>query len=323
MTNAVWNANLSVILQFLLYCERRGIVEGVIGLRNSVQSYNILLLEANPYPVHRLASKIVEPDEVVIPDDASFEAVLAAREKLVDNPVLRRRDTLLTVVLDEGLRRSEAARLPIDVVPSAQEVSALRSAAKASGIMRPVPIRVQGAKTGVGRVVDFSLSLVERLRVYIDEDRPFLGPEKAERSIFVSSRTGRALNPQSITNQYFRARSNAIYTARADGVSEWEIRDMMRVHPHVHRHRCITDSMTSKLEHGLDPLHAMLDVMNSSGITLETMLGYLHLGQSRRKSVLMKQGLVDQLKDDIVLERLKALDESKLRMISRKRRSRK
>lgn len=323
VTNAVWNANLSVILQFLLYCEKRGIIEGVIGLRNSSQSYNIVLEDANPHPVHRLAAKVVEPDEVVIPDDASFEAVLAEREKLVKSPVLRRRDTLLTVVLDEGLRRSEAARLPIDVIPNAEEVSALRSFAKASGIAKPVPIRVQGAKTGVVRVVDFSLSLVERLRDFIDDDRPSLRPKKGERSIFVSNQTGRALNPQSITNQYCRARSKAISIARANGISDLDIRDMSRVHPHGHRHRSITDSTTSKLEHGLDPLHAMLDVMNNAGITLETMLGYLHLSQSRRKSVLIKQGLVDQLKDDIVSERLRALDESKLGLISRKRRRRK
>lgn len=323
VTNAVWNAILSVILQFLLYCEKRGIITGVIGLRNSSQSYNIVLEDTNPYPVHRLASKVAEPDEVVIPGDASFEAVLAEREKSVKSPVLRRRDTLLTIVLDEGLRRSEAARLPIDVIPSAQEVSNLRRVAKASGIAKPVPIRVQGAKTGAVRVVDFSLSLVERLRDFIDEDRPVLRPEKAERSIFISNQTGRALNPQSITNQYCRARSKAISTAEAYGVSDLETRDIRRVHPHAHRHRSITDSMASKLEYGLDPLHAMLDVMNNAGITLETMLGYLHLGQSRRKSVLVKQGLVDQVKDDIVLERLRALDESKLGMISRKRRSRK
>lgn len=323
VTNAVWNANLTILLQFLLFCERKGTVNGVIGLRSNQCSFNIELEEVVPYPVHRLALNIVEPNEVVIPGDQAFNAVLAAREEQVDNPVLRRRDTLLTLVMDEALRRSEAVALPIDAIPSAREVSALRSAGKASGLSKPVPIIVHGSKTGAVRVVDFPLSLVERLRDFIDDDRPFLRPAKTERAIFVSSQTGRALHPQSVTNQYCRARLAAISTARSDGASEQEISHIERVHGHVHRHRAVTDSMTSQLEHGIDPLHAMLTVMRNAGMSLETMLGYLHLGQSRRKSVLVKQGRVDQLKDDIVLERLRALDESKLRMISRTRRSRK
>ena len=321
--NAVWNANLSVILQFLLHCERKGLVNGVIGVRSASQSFQIELEQANPNPIHRFRLRAIEPDEVIIPGDPAFDAVLAAREELVDNPALRRRDILLTAILDQGLRRSEAASLPIDVIPTAMEVSALRYSGKTSGLAKPVPIRVHGAKTAAVRVVDFPLSLIERLRDFIDDDRPALRPAKGERAIFVSSKTGRAINPQSITNQYCRARLKAVSLARANGASEFEISDIKRVHAHVHRHRNVTDSMASKLEHGIDPLHAMLDVMNSAGMSLETMLRYLHLGQSRRKSVMVKQGLVDKLRDDLVLERLRALDASKLQMISLKRRDRK
>ncbi|CAN7397164.1 hypothetical protein LJR030_004086 [Rhizobium sp. LjRoot30] len=322
VTNAVWNANLSIILQFLLFCERKGIVKGVIGLRTNPRSFNIELEEVDPYPVHRLALNVVEPDEVVIPDDQAFNAVLAAREEQVKNPVIRRRDTLLTLVMDQALRRSEAVSLPIDAIPSAQEVLALRTAGKESGISKPVPIIVHGSKTGAVRAVDFPLTLVERLRDFIDDDRPFLRPAKTERSIFVSSQTGTSLHPQSVTNQYCTARRTAITKARSAGASEYEISDIERVHGHVHRHRSVTDSVTSQLEHGIDPLHTMLTVMRNAGMCFETMLRYLHPSQSRRKSVLKKQGRVDQLKDDIVLERLRALDESKLRMVSRKRRSR-
>jgi len=319
VTNEVWNANLSVFLQYLLYCEKRGLVQGLIGVRDSQRRYNIELEECDPFPVHRLVSDKIEPDEVVIPDETAFDAVLAAREEMFADPVIRRRNTLISLVMDEGLRRWEAVTLPIQAIPPTAKVEALRAAAKSSGIPKPVPIKVIGGKTGRVRVVNFSLSLVERIRDFIDDDRPALRPAMGERAIFVSSRNGKQLHPQTITNQYCVARKKAITTARNEGGGSIEIGDMLRVHPHVHRHRCVTDTMTSLLENGIDPLHAMLDVMTNAGMSLSTITRYLHLGQRRRKSVLVKQGHVDKLRDDVVLERLRALDETKLRMISRGR----
>ena len=318
ISNRTWNSNLSVFLQYLLYCERKGRVNGLIGIRSREVSFKVELEEANPFPVHRLVLPEVEPDEVVIPDDAAFEAVQAAREEMVVNPVLNRRNALISAVMDEGLRRSEAVSLPIDVIPAASAVRRLRSAAQSSGIPKPVPIRVVGAKTGRVRVVNFALALVERIRDFIDDDRPTLRPARGERAIFVSQKSGKQLNPQIVTNQYCSARTSAITTAREEGADELEIKDIRRVRPHVHRHRHVTDGLTTLLENGIDPVHAMLDVMSNAGMSLSTMIHYLHLGQSRRKSVLKKQGRVDEIKEDVVIERLRAFDLAKLKMMARK-----
>ncbi len=312
VTGAVWNRNLSVLLQFLLYCESKGWTTGLIGVPTKTRSYRINLDQEHPYPVHEVEMHEEKPDEVAIPVDDAINAVWIAMEENVTSGLIRKRNAQIASVMDEALRRKEAINFPISAIPSAAALKALRAKAQSTGRLEAVPIRIKGAKTNHERMVMFPLRKVEMLRDFIDEERPKFKPRPGETAIFISLQNGGKLNPQSITNLYSRARAKARESAVARNATELELADIGRVHGHILRHRRVTDGLAGRLEAGLDPIHAMQEVMNSAGMSLSTMLGYLHLGQSRRKSVLIKQGRVNEIRDDEVLKHYAALDKARL-----------
>ncbi|CDZ31153.1 Hypothetical protein, partial CDS, partial [Neorhizobium galegae bv. officinalis] len=203
---------------------------------------------------------------------------------------------------------SEAANLPVTAIPSAALLRSLRAKAQATGTLKAVPIKVHGAKTDQERMVPFPLALVEKLRDFIDHDRKKFKLVKSEAAIFVSFTTGKRLNSQSITNIFTKARRRALANALAEGAGEERLADIRRFHGHVLRHRRVTDGLADALEAGIDPVHAMQDTMKSAGMSFQTMLGYLHLSQERRRSVLAKRGKINQVRDDEVIKRLAALD---------------
>ncbi|QJS29307.1 hypothetical protein [Rhizobium ruizarguesonis] len=313
ITGAVWNAHLSLLLQFLLHCERRGWTKGLIGVRSETQSFQVNLDRADPFPVmQELELAVDEPDEVVIPDDDAVVAAQVAMEEIVVDPLIQRRNRGIVAVMDEGLRRKEAVNLPVSAIPSGEKLKALRAKAQETGRLEAVPIRVHSAKTDQERMVMFPLIKVERLREFIDYDRPKFKPAKGETAVFLSRRNGKRLVPQTITNLYGKARSQALVTAKAEGADELHLDDIRRFHGHVLRHRRVTDGLADRLEGGLDPVDAMTDVMASAGMSFQTMLGYLHPSQQRRKSVLIKRGLINQLREDDVLRSLAIWDKARL-----------
>jgi site-specific recombinase XerD len=314
--NATWNTRLSLVLQFLLHCELKGWVRGLIGVPNDTRSFQVNLKRADPYPVHELELQEFEPDEVVIPQDESVEAVRFALDEMVSNRLVGRRNILIIGVMDENLRCSEAANLPVTAIPSAAHLRTLRAKAQATGTLKAVPIKVHGAKTDRERMVPFPLALAEKLRDFIDYDRRQFKPPRNETAIFVSFTTGKRLNPQSITNLFTKARQRALANASAEEAGEERLADIRRFHGHVLRHRRVTDGLADALEAGIDPVHAMQDTMKSAGMSFQTMVGYLHLSQERRASVLAKRGKVNQIRDDEVIKSLAALDLTRLDALS-------
>jgi hypothetical protein len=324
--NATWNTRLSLLLQFLLFCERRGWAKALIGVPSDNRAYQVNLLQADPYPTHELWLQEFEPDEVVIPQDDSVEAVEIGLAETVTTLLVVRRNTFIFAVMDMNLRRKETANLPMSAIPSRAHLQSLRANAQATGILKAVPIRVHGAKTDKERTVPFPLLLVEKLRDFIDYDRPKFRPKKGEKAIFLSFTDGKRLNPQSITNMLGRARQRALMNAAAEGADDVRLMDIQRFHGHVLRHRRVSDGLADSLEAGLDPVHAMTDTMASAGMSFQTMLGYLHLSQERRKSVLIKRGALNQAREDKVMKSLAALQIAQLDALtprkSRRRRRR-
>ncbi|MGO8047213.1 hypothetical protein ACC713_30405 [Rhizobium johnstonii] len=324
--NATWNTRLSLLLQFLLLCERRGWAKALIGVPDDTRAFQVNLIQADPYPTHELELQEFEPDEVVIPHDDAVEAVEVGLAETVNNPLIAGRNRLIFAVMDENLRRKEAASLPISAIPSRSHLQSLRANAQTTGVLKAVPIRVHGAKTDQERMVPFPLLLVEKLRDFIDYDRPKFRPKKGEKAVFLSFTDGKRLNPQSITNMLGRARQRALMNAAAEGADDIHLADIRRFHGHVLRHRRITDGLAGSLEAGLDPVHAMTDTMASAGMSFQTMLGYLHLSQERRKSVLIKRGTLNQAREDQVMKSLASLQISQLDALtprkSRRRRRR-
>ncbi|WP_142587154.1 hypothetical protein [Pseudorhizobium halotolerans] len=252
--------------------------------------------------------------EVAIPDDIAFTRVEAACESVRKDDNLIKRNRLIFRVFDRGLRRWEVANLLCSSIPSAQSLRTRRERAKKTGVLRPVPIQIMGAKKSGVRVVLFPLRLAELLREFIDEVRPLLAPDSSEDAVFTSACRQRGrLQPQSLTNLIQMGRAIAIDEARASGADQEQIDEIRSVHGHLYRHRHITNSLVNGIEAGLEPVHVLLDTMKGVGIkSFQTMSIYSHVAESRRKCVLEKKQKIYAVEDDEVLKRLETLRASEL-----------
>ena len=175
------------------------------------------------------------------------------------------------------LRRSEAMGLKIGQIPSRSELRRTRKLLERDSKALGINIPVQRAKRGGIRDAFFPLTLLEEYRSFIDIVRPkFLREEKSCDAVFVSTKTGLALNPQSLTNLYkLAAKEAAKITPRKTGAYQ-----LSKARPHILRHRAVTDYARNYLEEGMEPDRVLLTIMDVCGVrNIETAAHYVHTAE--------------------------------------------
>jgi integrase len=270
--------NMRVLFRCLQFGERNGFFSGVIGSEHDDARFRVNL-PGGAFKNHPVMSGIEPRIVPAIPTHLDLDIVEAETMSLIKRPSIKRRLQLMTrTARPLGFRRSELANLTASLIPSKHDLVKLRAGAEAGQRAWTVPIPVARAKGGGTRVAHFHIGLLEELREFIDTDRKeHLKPGVNTDAIFVSTKTGDALEPSYFTNTLkLGARKAAAHHSRQFG----DI-DLRKVHPHHYRHRAATDMLIGFLRSGMKPLEAVLTVMDALGIKrFSTISIYLSLAQA-------------------------------------------
>lgn len=141
--------------------------------------------------------------QLPIPTDDDIEKLLIEVQRLFGGPVAERNTLLIRWYRLDGLRRIEWIHLKVKNIPSADEIDGLMF----SGLPRAVELDV--TKGGHEQSVDALPDLLVETREYIDGTRRRIVKQFTEKygraykepeEIFLSEKTGKALNKKSVSN---------------------------------------------------------------------------------------------------------------------------
>lgn len=277
-----YNYRLSTILASFLHAEKNGWASGLIGDTSTGDLYKVSISLEGGSVRHDSHVTTVRKAAIQLPTERDFALVDAESGRLRKSRDLQKRDrAIVTLMRKCTLRRSEVTGLLVSDVPSRRRIKIFEEAVR-NGAAPLLQIWVNRAKRGGRRLVPMPLSLVSELREHIDGPRAELlrrkgiPPSDWPEEVFLSSKTGGALGPQSITNWIKLAAKAAekLNPTHIGAVALGSIR------PHHNRHSAITDLGIGSLESGKSEQEALLFVMDASGINrLDTASIYLHLGQ--------------------------------------------
>lgn len=302
IAKGTFNGYLRTILQFYLYAQKQGWASGMIGEADASHGsrYKILVEykgDSGSSIWHHLIESESGKPEVQLPSDQVLDEILAEIATRPKRPALAERDLLINEWMQRCfLRRSEAVRLRLSQIPSRKKLEALENQARDEanfglglndGAALVVPIRIEGAKKGGPRIVHAPLSLLMRTRDWIDDGREQIlaakrkpgQPREKPEDLFLSLRTGAALEAQSVTNGFKIAAKSAEekYPDTPSLVPHGKVR------PHHNRHLGITDTTAGLLSSGMSETEAKLTVMELAGIKRwETATIYIHMAQRRQ-----------------------------------------
>jgi site-specific recombinase XerD len=158
----------------------------------------------------------------------------------------------------------------------------MQRARVAEGTAEPIiSFMIASSKKGGTREISIPLGLALEIRGFIETERAALLDRKgiaakAQRAVFLSQKTGKALTPQAITNYWKVAAHKAAQRLR---------RPKLAAHrPHFSRHRGITDYAQECLKAGTSPAETMYKVLKFARIArLSTAHTYVHLAQDELK----------------------------------------
>ncbi|NKK38555.1 tyrosine-type recombinase/integrase [Rhizobium leguminosarum bv. viciae] len=273
-----YKKTMMIAFRFYIFAQDEHFAKNLIGSASDGRKFRINVPKTGikDHPV--MKGKVIW-QVPQLPTHRDFELIEAEGMSLIRDPALKRRFSIFCHILKTlALRRSEAARLNIAMVPSRVQLARLRKAAEAGDRAWTVSIKILRSKRGGYRFVEFPISLLEELRDYIDRDRPkdVKGSSK-HGPIFVSRKTGMQIGDQWITNLFKRAAKKAA-AMHSRGFGEMNLAELR---PHHYRHRGITDLLRGFLKEGIDSTEALLVTMSLAGInSLEVIMGYLHVAEA-------------------------------------------
>jgi hypothetical protein len=272
------------------YIQLHGWTQGLIGRPTADRSYRIALPASNQTK-HFFLKGFTSLTIPKLPTHADFDIIDLNIMYLVRRDDLRERWALILKTMRLiPLRRWEVVvGMEVDQIPTRLELQRLRRKLEKAGKALGLNIPVTRAKRGGIRDAFFPLTLLEEFRDYIDLVRPkHLRPGIKCDAIFVSTKTGKALNPQSFTNLYKRA------TRRASRSTPREVGDynLAKARPHLLRHRSVTDYARNYLKEGMQPDQVLLTIMDVTGIkSIEVAGHYVHIAEDELK--LASQSFID------------------------------
>lgn len=286
---------LSCLLQLCLYSERHGWSDGLIG---EGLGFRITIDLRGRSIGHPLRNRGAKSGTVILPRGEVFTLIESEIGRGRKNLILKKRDRIRILMQRKGgLRRSEVLRIGCDAIASREWIEHR----KGRGDYTPVAVNVVAAKTNHTKTVFYSLVDIDEIRNFIDCDRPKQRPHIDAHEIFISSKTRRALVPQSTTNQFGTAAHAAARAALHHPEFQSENVDISKTRQHMYRHRKATDQVKYELASGRKPLETLLTLMADLGLkTLDTALIYLHYAVDEfRSGSAAEIALAENLKKEI------------------------
>jgi integrase len=238
--------------------------------------YRITAAEAvsrngQPYLKSLLRERTTRRPPVDPPSDAAIEAIEAVLATATNGALSERNLPILQLANEGGLRRIEIINMKRNDIPSWETIDQCF----AEGTLYSLLLTV--TKGGRERIVHLSASLMARIRIWMEVDRAEIVAAKIARGalsrdpeeLFISSKTGKALTGQALTNLFKAAAKRAKHPT---------------VRLHALRHAAITRQLKERLDLGMEENTAMLVGMELSGhATVDTYAQYVHLAKAQLK----------------------------------------
>lgn len=266
---------IMIYFRYLQFAQDQAWASGLIG---KGPNFNVVLPPTGYIDHPVLAGERIDkiPE---LPTHRDLELVEACAMDLFKTPRLKRRFSILCqMTKDYAFRRSEGLGITIQQIPTRERLEELRIDVE-QGRQAPIqPVPVLRSKGGGVRDANFTLSLLEEIRDYIDVHRKHdLKKGVSTDAVFVSLKTGKQLTPQWFTNIYKRAARKAA----SEHPRKFGQMSLATLRPHHSRHRGITDLLRGYLQAGMDPNMAILMTMDLVGIrSLDVVTRYLHLAEA-------------------------------------------
>lgn len=282
------NGYISTVFRFYLWSERCGYTSGLIGEPDMERNIHPPLTVDVKFirggtKVYTSPVLISTTRQSVLPVPTNDEISLiheALSELYGKNHELLIRDTLILTWMEQtGSRRAETLNLKVNQIPSWSEIDSL----KMSGEKLEVPVLGKGGKT---RSLWVGADLLTQTRDYIEEEREVvvaafrrrLGTGyKRPKEIFLSSKTGRVLDPDSVSQSF----AKAFRKAKVKGSG------------HRVRARFLTNLTVSNLAAELERRGSMPD-LTSALLMVAEIAGHKNVGTLRPYIVAAKKRLLRQ-----------------------------
>lgn len=266
------NDNLRIILESIENSEEKGYCRGAIGvLRDGFPRPGVVITKHGDVIGHDLFKPRRGLQEVVLPSHADFELVEAEFHSIVKDPVLRKRNDMITLLIRKyPFRGAELLRLTCSQIPSAEKIKRAIKSGKNDKLMR---VKIFRLKRGGWKTLHMSPHVLLELREFIDKYRVKQRIEPGVDEIFISAKTGKAFGRPAFTNSY----KLSSHRAAENNLRDEDDYPLEEMHPHHNKHRTITDYGIEQLISGVDFTEAMLKTADHAGLSIGVAQHYIHI----------------------------------------------
>ncbi|KLK90844.1 hypothetical protein AA309_23260 [Microvirga vignae] len=294
IANGTFNDRIDLIVRFYRWSQENYWIQNIIGEGSANgRKYPISLAD---HPRKRNAKisdwrflterkSITEiPSQQVLED---IDCEIAVGRK--DRDLVERDQIVIAWLRGPGLRRSEVLRLKCRQIPTIDQIDALEDSLDDDPIGALLyRIVIRRSKRGGERAIYVPLTLLRRTREWIDGYRRKMLTAKMKRGvilarpqeIFVSTKSGKVLQGQAISNMYMRARTNAARLVASEGRTVRSAVPHRKARIHHLRHVAITDQYLMRRMAGQDQGTALWKTKEVAGHrSVRSTEIYMHIGE--------------------------------------------